>query len=110
MALPFQAHTAARWAGATGAPSSSLHALRRANCHNSNPMDVQRTISEAIETGTRLEFYACPDACLVCRALLGKVFEPHDAPMIPVPNCTNQLCRCDYLPALRDRPRRFSPE
>ena len=26
----------------------------------------------------------------LCRALLGKVFEPHDAPVIPVPNCTNE--------------------
>lgn len=43
--------------------------------------DVQRTINEAMQHGALVEFYAAPDACLVCRALLGKVFEPHDAPL-----------------------------
>ena len=52
-----------------------------------------------------MEFYATPDACLVCRALLGKVFEPHNAPVIPVPNCTNAACRCDHLPAAPGRSR-----
>ena len=69
---------------------------------------VQRTINDAIEHGALVEFYAAPDACLVCRALLGKVFDPPDAPVIPVPNCTNERCRCDYLPARPDRPPRFS--
>jgi hypothetical protein len=80
--------------------------------HKGTTMDplVQRTINDAIEHGALVEFYAAPDACLVCRALLGKVFDPHDAPVIPVPNCTNETCRCDYLPAARDRPPRFSRE
>ena len=68
---------------------------------------VQRTINDAIEQGTLVELYVAPDACLVCRALLGKVFEPHDAPLIPVPDCTNEMCRCDYLPAAPDRPPTF---
>ena len=69
---------------------------------------VQRTINDAIEHGALVEFYAAPDACLVCRALLGKVFEPHNAPVIPVPDCTNEICRCDYFPARPDGPQRFS--
>lgn len=89
-----------------------LATLAQGQLSQLQPMDpnLQRTINNAIESGTRVEFYACPDACLVCRALLGKVFERHDAPMIPVPNCTNQLCRCDYRPAVRDRSPTFSPE
>ena len=70
---------------------------------------IQRTINDAVERGTLVEFYAAPDACLVCRALLGKVFEPHDAPVMPVPDCRNASCRCDYLPVAPDRPPRFSP-
>ena len=71
---------------------------------------VQRTINDAIEHGALVEFYAAPDACLVCRVWLGKVFDPHEAPVIPVPDCTNRACRCDYLPAAPDRPPRFTRE
>ena len=68
---------------------------------------VQRTIDDAIEHGALVEFYAAPDACLVCRALLAKVFEPYNAPVIPVPDCTNEACRCDYLPVLPGRTPKF---
>jgi hypothetical protein len=71
---------------------------------------VQRTINDASDHGALVEFYAAPDSCLVCRELLGKVFEPHNAPVIPVPGCTNQMCRCDYLPASRDRATTFLQE
>jgi hypothetical protein len=27
------------------------------------------------------------------------VFDPREAPVIPVPRCKNETCRCDYLPA-----------
>ena len=49
--------------------------------------------------GAKAEFFAENDACLPCRALAGKVFDPRDAPVIPVRNCRNDRCRCDYLPA-----------
>jgi hypothetical protein len=49
--------------------------------------------------GMKAEFYASDDACSVCRALGGKVFDPRDAPTIPMPDCLNDTCRCDYLPA-----------
>jgi hypothetical protein len=50
--------------------------------------------------GMQAEFYAEDDACAVCRAFTGKVFDPRDAPTIPVRGCRNKTCRCDYLPAL----------
>ena len=68
---------------------------------------VQRTIDDAIEHRALVEFYAAPDACLTCRALLAKVFDPHDAPVIPVPECTNETCRCDYLRAFPGRTPKF---
>lgn len=68
---------------------------------------VQRTINDAVERGALVEFYAAPDACLTCRALLGKVFDPHEVPVIPVPNCTNESCRCDFLPVFPGRTPRF---
>jgi hypothetical protein len=49
--------------------------------------------------GAKAEFYAMDDACWVCRALAGRVFDPREAPTIPVPDCQNEACRCDYLPA-----------
>lgn len=48
--------------------------------------------------GAQAEFFAMDDACPVCRALAGRVFDPCEAPIIPVPNCENDICRCDYLP------------
>ena len=71
---------------------------------------VQRTVNDAVEHGALVEFYAAPDACLICRALLGKVFEPRDAPVIPVPNCPNEACRCDYPRLFPGRTPRFSRE
>jgi hypothetical protein len=50
--------------------------------------------------GVKAEFYAEDDACVVCRALAGKVFDPREAPTIPMRDCLNETCRCDYLPAL----------
>jgi hypothetical protein len=69
--------------------------------------NVQRTINDAIKYGVQVEFYASPDACLACRALLGKVFEPADAPAIPLPECQSPPCRCDYLRAYPERRPRF---
>lgn len=91
-------------------PHRRVHSPSGAGRHKGTTMDphVQRTINAAIEQGVLVEFYAAPDACLVCRALLGKVFEPREAPVIPVPKCTNEVCRCDYLPAVSGRPPRFS--
>ena len=32
----------------------------------------------------------------------GRDFDPRHAPLIPVIDCTNEICRCDYLPKLED--------
>lgn len=41
-----------------------------------------------------------PDACPTCRALAGRRYPIQRAPTIPVPGCTNDICRCDYLPVV----------
>jgi hypothetical protein len=69
--------------------------------------NAQRIINDAIDDGAKVEFYASPNACLACRALLAKVFEPADAPIIPLPECQSPPCRCDYLPAYPGRRPRF---
>jgi hypothetical protein len=69
--------------------------------------NVQRIINDDIAKGAQVEFYASPDACLACRALLGKIFDPGDAPIIPHPQCQSPPCRCDYVPVSSERRPRF---
>ena len=69
--------------------------------------NVQRTVNNANKSGAKVEFYASPDACLACRALLGKVFDPVDAPIIPLLECQSPPCRCDYVAVYPDRRPRF---
>jgi len=38
------------------------------------------------------------DACRACRAVSGRRYPLDQAPPIPIPGCTNDICRCDYLP------------
>ena len=64
-----------------------------------NP-DLRELLRDLRNHGMQAEFYAEDDACRVCRSLAGKVFDPRDAPPIPVRDCRNETCRCDYLPAL----------
>ena len=40
------------------------------------------------------------EACPACRAVSGKVYPLDQAPPIPIPGCTNDICRCDYLPVI----------
>lgn len=61
--------------------------------------DLKELLRDLRNHGARAEFYAEKDACPACRALAGKVFDPRDAPPIPVRNCRHKKCRCDYLPA-----------
>jgi hypothetical protein len=62
--------------------------------------DIKELLRDLRNHGTEAEFFAMDDACPPCRALAGKVFDPRDAPVIPVRDCRNDACRCDYLPAL----------
>jgi hypothetical protein len=61
--------------------------------------DLKELLRDLRNHGAKAEFYAADDACEACRALAGKVFDPREAPTIPVPACRNEACRCDYLPA-----------
>ena len=60
---------------------------------------VRELLRDLRNHGMKAEFYAEDDACAACRALAGKVFDPREAPTIPRPDCLNEACRCDYLPA-----------
>lgn len=62
--------------------------------------DLRESILRYAEFDAKPEFYAQADACPTCRALHGQVFEAREAPRIPVFECTNEFCRCDYLPRL----------
>jgi hypothetical protein len=43
---------------------------------------------------------ALPDACPACQAMAGRRFALEDAPPIPIRECSNDVCRCDYLPVV----------
>jgi hypothetical protein len=75
---------------------------REAAAHNAEAArQVQRSLRQYAESGVMAELSAAPDACPACRALHGRRFRPAEAPPIPVPGCTNLICRCDYLPVTR---------
>jgi hypothetical protein len=38
--------------------------------------------------------------CPACAAVAGRQFAIADAPTIPIPGCSNEICRCDYLPVI----------
>jgi hypothetical protein len=48
----------------------------------------------------RVEIDGADDACSACAAVGGRTFALSAAPSIPVPGCTNEICRCDYLPVV----------
>ncbi|MHB8399940.1 MAG: structural protein [Candidatus Limnocylindrales bacterium] len=45
-----------------------------------------------------IEMLGSKDSCPACAALDGRRFTLADAPAVPVPGCTNEVCRCDYSP------------
>jgi hypothetical protein len=57
-------------------------------------------LAEYARLTVRVEFFAADDPCPVCAALAGQAFDADDAPIIPVPTCQNEICRCDYLPVV----------
>ena len=62
--------------------------------------DLKELLRDLRNHGIKAEFFAEDDACSTCRSFAGRVFEPRDAPVIPVRGCQREACRCDYLPAL----------
>ena len=60
-----------------------------------------RTLADYVLSGVRaVEHHAATDACPTCRALHRRRFDPRTAPLIPVPGCNRDACRCDYLPVV----------
>jgi hypothetical protein len=67
--------------------------------------DAARLSSEALrsytEAGARsVEIDGADDACPACAAVIGRMFTLSAAPPIPVPGCSNEICRCEYLPVV----------
>ncbi|MEX0709982.1 MAG: hypothetical protein WD116_02135 [Chloroflexota bacterium] len=63
-------------------------------------IQATRTVASYAAHGVRFVDMtpALPDACAACLAVAGRRFALPDAPSIPTPECSNELCRCDYLP------------
>lgn len=48
----------------------------------------------------RVQMCGASDPCPSCAAVAGRLFALSAAPPIPVPGCSNGICRCDYLPVV----------
>ncbi|HJX37908.1 MAG TPA: hypothetical protein VJ714_04880 [Anaerolineae bacterium] len=46
--------------------------------------------------GLKVMFVARPDACRACRTMQGRVFDPRQAPSLPLRECLTPPCRCRY--------------
>ena len=60
--------------------------------------DVAAWLRFYSQYGLKAQHVARADACSVCLAAHGRVFDPDRAPAIPVPGCTHSACRCSYEP------------
>jgi uncharacterized protein (UPF0212 family) len=47
-----------------------------------------------------IQMFVADDACPACHAVAGHVFAIADAPLVPIRDCGNEFCRCDYLPVI----------
>lgn len=61
---------------------------------------IQDNLRSYAEYGAKARHLIAPGACPTCAALDGQEYDPLEAPRIPVEGCTNDVCRCDYTPAL----------
>lgn len=57
---------------------------------------VQEMLGALAADGLKVMFVAYPDACRACRKLQGRIFDPTEAPPIPVKDCLTPPCRCRY--------------
>lgn len=57
---------------------------------------LQEILVDLADRGLKVMFVAYPDACRACRKLQGRVFDPLEAPPIPVDECLTPPCRCRY--------------
>ena len=62
---------------------------------------AREALSSYAEVGTRMvEVCGADDACPMCGAVVGRTFALSAAPPIPIPGCSSEICRCDYLPVV----------
>lgn len=47
-----------------------------------------------------VEITSASDPCPACAVVIGRRFALSTAPPIPVPGCSNAICRCDYVPLI----------
>lgn len=51
-----------------------------------------------------VEIFCCGDeSCAACREISGKRFNLNNAPRLPNEKCTNDSCRCTYIPIVDDK-------
>jgi hypothetical protein len=53
-------------------------------------------LTELARHDLKARFVARPDACPACRKLHGRIFNPLEAPSIPIEGCLTPPCRCRY--------------
>lgn len=63
-------------------------------------LSVQALLEYAAAGLSSIQMLGSEDACPACAAVAGRVFLITAAPAIPVPGCSNEICRCDYLPVI----------
>jgi tetratricopeptide (TPR) repeat protein len=56
----------------------------------------QQLLTELARQDLKARLVARPDACPACRKLHGRIFDPLEAPSIPVEECLTPPCRCRY--------------
>ena len=57
---------------------------------------LQGTITSLAKHELKLMLVAYPDACRACRNMQARVFDPVDAPPVPLKECLTPPCRCRY--------------
>lgn len=56
----------------------------------------QGWLAQLEKQGLKVMFVAYSDACPVCRRLHGRIFDPLQAPPLPMEQCLTPPCRCRY--------------
>jgi hypothetical protein len=57
---------------------------------------IRETLIAVAKQGLKVMFVAHPDSCRVCRGLQGRIFDPREAPSVPLEECLTPPCRCRY--------------
>ena len=57
---------------------------------------MQEALVGLAEQGLKVMLVAHPDACGACRAMQRRIFDPLEAPRLPLEGCLTPPCRCRY--------------